>query len=80
MQEEEEKQNTETKKVELQKFESAKEMVDWLMINEYWFLHDNFGRVWHYSDYEFYFKDLGSDFVKGISCLHLFGTEFYINL
>lgn len=73
----EEKQNTETKKVELPKFESVKEMVNWLIINEYSTLFDYYGRAWKYADYEFRFRDLGCEFEKGIKCLHLFGTEFY---
>lgn len=65
------------KKQTLPKFESAKEMVDWLMINEYSTLLDNYGRAWKYADYEFKFRDLGEDWIKGINCLHLFKTEFH---
>ena len=60
-------------------FNSPNKMVSWLMSNENKQLHDSYGRVWSYSKYEFYFKDIGinSEFVKELRCLHLWNEIFY---
>jgi len=60
------------------KFNSALEMVSWLMNNESKFLADNYGRRWKYLEYTFYFQDLSdNDLTPGFECLHLFGTDLY---
>ena len=60
------------------KFNSALEMVSWLMNNEGHSLYDNFGREWKYLEYTFYFKDLCDSYIiPGIECLHLFETDLY---
>jgi len=58
------------------KFKAAKEMVNWLMDNEGSELADNYGRIWKYENFSFYFKDIGTHdkYTETISCLHLYGT------
>ena len=58
-------------------FSSPKEMINWLMDNEGKELSDYYGRKWKYSNYSFFFKDIGDSdvFIEDtIPCLHLFGT------
>ena len=61
------------------KFESVKEMVNWLLDNEGVILNDCYGRRWFYEEYNFRYEDIsgyGFDLCK-IDCLHLFKTDFY---
>ena len=59
------------------KFNSVKEMVNWLLDNESKELLDAYGRKWKYENYQFYFKDIGTfdDFKEELQCLHLFRTN-----
>jgi len=65
--------------METLKFNSPKEMVNWLMDNHANILSDSYGRKWKYVNYKFFFKDIGlyDEFEEGIYCLHLFGTNLY---
>lgn len=58
-------------------FNSVKSFIVWLLDNENFEVFDNYGRRWKYESYNFYFKDIGADdvYVKGLECLHLFGTR-----
>lgn len=59
-------------------FESAKEMVCWLMDNHGTILHDYYGRRWLYSDFTFKYSDLGEKIFTEftIDCLHLYNEGF----
>jgi len=59
-------------------FVSAKQMVEFLMINEGVILHDHYGRRWQYSDFVFRYSDIGEKFLEDdrIECLHLYGEGF----
>lgn len=60
------------------KFNSAAEMVYWLMNNEGQTICDNYGREWRYSDFTFLYRDISeNDLSPGIHCLHLFETDLY---
>ncbi len=61
-------------------FKTAKEMVNWLMDNQGTELADGYGRRWKYENFNFYFKDIGTNdkYKEGISCLHLYGTPIGI--
>ena len=64
------------------KFNTAKQMVSWLMNNEGKELADHYGRKWVYNSLAFYYQDLGDkEFkVNTIGCLHLYSTGFKYNL
>lgn len=57
-------------------FESAKEMICWLIDNEGREIIDSYGRRWKYEKYSFYFKDISiaAEWKEGVFCLHLFKT------
>ena len=61
-------------------FKTAKEMVIQLMDNQGTELADGYGRGWKYENFQFYFKNIGTNdkYEKGISCLHLYGTPIGI--
>ena len=61
-------------------FKTAKEMVNWLMDNQGTELADGYGRRWKYENFNFYFKDIGTNdkYEEGVSCLHLYGTPIGI--
>jgi hypothetical protein len=62
------------------KFNAVKAMVSWLIDNEGKGLADDYGREWLYSDYKFFFKDIGDTCCMPgrLRCLHLYGTELKI--
>jgi len=56
-------------------FSSALEMITWLIDNETQILRDHYGRKWVYKNFKFWFSDLNkTEFLEGVSCLHLFST------
>ena len=58
------------------KYQSVDEFVNDMLNNEGVVFRDNYGRAWSYSNFNFWFQDLGDDELKeGIACLHLYGTE-----
>lgn len=61
-------------------FKTAKEMVIWLMDNPETELSDKHGRRWKYENFNFYFKDIGTNkkYEAGINCLHLFETHIQV--
>lgn len=63
------------------KFNSAEEMVAWLMKNEGKKISDNYGRSWKYSGYTFWFQDISeNELSPGFFGFHLFSTDLYHEL
>lgn len=60
---------------------SVSEFILDMIKNEGRIFFDEYGRQWLYEKYKFYFKDIATTAImkEGISCLHLFESNIYLN-